>query len=49
MNEPDYYKLDGQQLRPPTPPELARSREYLEWRAANVSGGEVRKGSAKPW
>jgi hypothetical protein len=35
----DYYKLDGQQLRPPTRPELAPSREYLEWHASNVFRG----------
>ena len=35
----DYYKLDGQQLRPPTRPELAPSREYLEWHASKVLRG----------
>jgi putative restriction endonuclease len=35
-NGRDYYALDGQKLRPPTRPELAPSREYLEWHGDNV-------------
>ena len=35
----DYYALDGHQLRTPTRPELAPSREYLEWHADNVFRG----------
>jgi len=39
MNGRDYYKLDGQQLRSPQHPELAPSREYLDWHASNVFRG----------
>lgn len=38
-NGRDYYALDGRQLRAPTRPELAPSREYLEWHADNVFRG----------
>jgi putative restriction endonuclease len=38
-NGRDYYALDGRQLRGPTRPELAPSREYLEWHADNVFRG----------
>jgi putative restriction endonuclease len=39
LNGRDYYKLDGQPLRPPTRAELAPSREYLDWHASNVFRG----------
>jgi putative restriction endonuclease len=39
MNGREYYKLDGQSLRPPTQPELAPSREFLDWHASNVFRG----------
>lgn len=38
-NGRDYYALDGRQLRPPSRPELAPSREFLEWHADNVFRG----------
>ncbi len=38
-NGRDYYALDGQKLRPPTRPELAPSREFLEWHGDNVFRG----------
>jgi len=38
-NGRDYYALDGCQLRTPTRPELAPSREFLEWHADTVFRG----------
>lgn len=38
-NGREYYKLDGQTLRPPTRPELAPAKEYLDWHASNVFRG----------
>jgi putative restriction endonuclease len=39
MNGRDYYKLDGQALRAPIRPELAPSREFLDWHNENVFRG----------
>jgi putative restriction endonuclease len=39
MNGREYYKLDGQLLRPPTRRELAPSREFLDWHASNKFRG----------
>lgn len=36
LNGRDYYRLDGQELRQPTRPELAPSREFLDWHNEHV-------------
>jgi putative restriction endonuclease len=38
-NGRDYYRLQGQVVRPPHRADLAPSSEYLDWHASNVYKG----------
>jgi putative restriction endonuclease len=38
-NGRDYYRLDGQRVRPPAHPDLAPAADYLDWHASNVYQG----------